>query len=293
MFGQVVTAMLTPFNDQGKVNLELAGRLAVHLVEQGSDTILLAGTTGESPTLTHYEEAALFKHVVKELKGKAKVMAGTGSNCTATAVKASKIAEDCGVSSLLQVTPYYNKPSQEGMKAHFEAVADAVSLPIMLYNIPGRTSISLDCKTLVSLSQHDQIVAIKEASGSREIVAQLAQNLPQDFLIYSGDDALTLDFLEEGACGVVSVASHLVGPDLQDMITFFKSGNKKAALEIHQRLESLFSVLFITSNPVPLKAAMTLKGFEVGGPRLPLLSASDDEVLAVKRVLQDLSLLND
>ena len=292
MFGKVVTAMLTPFDSEGKLDLSLAGRLALHLIEHGTDTVLLAGTTGESPTLTHEEEAALFKHVVKVLEGRAKVMAGTGSNCTRTAVQASKVAQDCGVSALLQVTPYYNKPSQVGMQAHFEAVADAVDLPIMLYNIPGRTAVALDCERVVSLAEHDNIVAIKEASGSRDIVAELAANLPKDFLIYSGDDALTLDFLEAGACGVVSVASHLVGTDLQNMMGLYQAGNKAQALQIHQRLEALFSVLFITSNPVPLKAAMRLMGFDVGQPRLPLVDVNDAELLKIKRVLQDLSLLN-
>ncbi|MEK9657872.1 MAG: 4-hydroxy-tetrahydrodipicolinate synthase [bacterium] len=285
-FGGVITAMVTPFTDQGEVHYEEACRLAVYLLDHGSDMILLAGTTGESPTLTHDEELQLFKEVVAAVKGKGRVMAGTGSNCTRTAIASSEAAANCGVDALLQVVPYYNKPPQIGLKQHFLAVAEATDLPVMLYNIPGRTGISLEVDTVEVLAQHPRIVAIKEASGSVDQVKALKQALPADFMIYSGDDALTLAFMQEGAVGVVSVAAHCAGLAISSMVRAFKAGNKEEAERLHAALLPLFDVLFITANPIPVKAALAHAGFKVGVPRLPLVAASDAERLAVVKVLE-------
>lgn len=290
-FGKIVTAMITPFNEDGSVNYAHAVKLAHDLVANGSDTILLAGTTGESPTLTHDEEFHLFEVVTKALKGHAKVMAGAGSNCTRTAIESSRRAQSIGVDGLLHVVPYYNKPSQEGMVAHFSAIANAVDVPIMLYNIPGRCVVNMEPETVAALSKIDNIVAIKEAANSVEQVRQIRLLTDPSFAIYSGDDANTLNFMVEGACGVVSVASHVAGQRIRDMINAFYSGDIVAAKSIHEELMPLFKVLFITTNPSPTKAALRLMGYLPGGVRLPLVDANDSEVAQVKQVLSELKFL--
>eukprot|EP01048_Picozoa_sp_COSAG05_P019719 COSAG05_NODE_3166_length_2272_cov_1.248044_2_plen_293_part_00 len=292
MFGDVVTAMATPFSEDGSVNYDEACRLALHLVANGSDTVLLSGTTGESPTLTHKEELILFTEVVKAIDGRAKVMAGTGSNCTRTAVEASRAAADCGVDALLQVVPYYNKPTQAGLQAHFKAVAAASDLPVMLYNIPGRTGLNMAPETVAALAAVPEIVAIKEAAGSVEQLREIRAVVPEDFMIYSGDDALTLAFMKEGACGVVSVASHCAGKEIKQMVQAYHAKSYEQAERIHSTLTDLFSVLFITANPIPLKAALKMMGFSVGSPRLPLLSASEAEEKQVRDVLISLDILS-
>ena len=244
-FGNIITAMVTPFTSSLQVDYDQAIKLAHHLLETGTDTILLAGTTGESPTLTHEEEFQLFKRIKHSVGSKAHVMAGTGSNCTKTAIQASKKAADAKIDSSLQVVPYYNKPSQKGMYEHFKAIANVSGLPIMLYNIPGRTGAFLEPKTVLKLSELPTICAIKEASGSVEVVETLKSLLPDDFLIYSGDDGLTLEFLKKGAVGVVSVASHCVGRKIQELILSYKQNNIQEAEKINQQLQELFDVLFI------------------------------------------------
>lgn len=291
-FGEIVTAMITPFKDNGDVDFVEAVKLANYLVENGTDTILLAGTTGESPTLTHKEERQLFTKVKKNLPKHNTVMAGTGSNCTVTAIKATQDAERLGVDSVLQVVPYYNKPCQEGMYQHFKAISESTSLPIMLYNIPGRTGKNMEPETISRLSQLKNIVAVKEAAGSIEQVKAISKLIDTDFDIYSGDDGLTLDFMEHGAKGVVSVASHCVGTQIKDMIQSFLAGQKKEAREIEKTLSQLFETLFITSNPAPLKAALKLMGFNVGGLRLPLVEVNENEFNQVKSALEALNLIS-
>ena len=291
-FGQVVTAMVTPFTQEGTVNFEEAIRIAHHCIDNGSDTLLLAGTTGESPTLTHEEENKLFKVMVNETKGKSLIMAGTGSNCTQTAINATQEAEALGVDASLQVVPYYNKPSQEGIIQHFKAIAESTSLPIMLYNIPGRTGINMQPETIATLSGIPNIVAIKEAAGSIEQVKHIKSLVPEDFDIYSGDDGLTLPFMQEGAVGVVSVASHCAGSLIQSCIQAYLNGDIKKAEDIHDKLTPLYDVLFITSNPVPVKAALSLMGFKPGRPRLPLVEATQSQIEKVKDVLVSLSLIS-
>ena len=291
-FGRVLTAMVTPFSADGTVNYDVAERLAVHLAENGTDTIVVCGTTGESPTLSWDEEFELFRVVQKAVSGKAKVMAGTGSNSTSEAILATQKAHTLGLDGSLQVVPYYNKPPQEGLYLHFKAIAEAVpDMPIMLYNVPGRTGQSLAPETVVRLAEVSNIVAIKEASGSLDQASDIRRSTPPEFGIYSGDDSLTLPILAIGGCGVVSVASHLTGNLLQKMIQHFESGQVSQASQIHAQLLPLFKALFLTANPIPLKAALRLMGWEVGGCRLPLCDVPNDVVTELQRVMKELKLL--
>ncbi|MGK7889067.1 MAG: 4-hydroxy-tetrahydrodipicolinate synthase [Leptolyngbyaceae cyanobacterium] len=272
-FGRVLTAMITPFSPDGSVNYEVAESLAVHLVNNGTDTLVLCGTTGESPTLTWDEEYELFKVIQRAVGDKAKIMAGTGSNSTQEAIEATEKANGLGLDGTLQVVPYYNKPPQEGLYQHFRAIAQACpSLPMLLYNVPGRTSRNLEPETVARLAAHPNIVGIKEASGSLDQASQIRQLTDPIFSIYSGDDSLTLPLLSVGGQGVVSVASHLVGNHLQDMIQAHEQGKVRDAMALHLKLFQLFKALFMATNPIPVKAALRLQGWDVGHTRLPLVS---------------------
>ncbi|AXY67524.1 4-hydroxy-tetrahydrodipicolinate synthase [Thermosynechococcus sichuanensis E542] len=291
-FGRVITAMITPFTADGAIAYDVAADLAQHLVANGSDGIVVCGTTGESPTLTWEEEFQLFQTVQQAVAGKAKVIAGTGSNSTREAIHATAKAAELGLDGALLVVPYYNKPPQEGLYAHFQAIAKAVpDFPLMLYNIPGRTGQNLLPETVIRLAEYSNIVAIKEASGNLDQASTLRAALPPTFRIYSGDDSLTLPLLAVGGYGVVSVASHLVGLRIQEMIQAFVQGETAKATAIHCQLLPLFKVLFVTTNPIPIKAALSLQGWAVGAPRLPLTSASDAVMSQLKPVLDDLGLL--
>ena len=273
-FGRLLTAMVTPFQPDGAVDLDLAARLADHLVSQGSDGLVLCGTTGESPTLTWQEQHELFAAVKGVVGTRATLLAGSGSNCTAEAVEATGEAAALGADGALVVVPYYNKPPQEGLEAHFRAVAQAAAeLPLMLYNIPGRTGCSLAPDTTARLLDLPNVVGFKAASGTTEEVSRLRELCGDRLAIYSGDDALTLPMLAVGAVGVVSVASHLVGPRIRAMLLAHLSGDVAAALDEHQQLLPLCRALFCTTNPIPVKAALEISGWPVGAPRLPLLSA--------------------
>ncbi|MCP9839928.1 4-hydroxy-tetrahydrodipicolinate synthase [Synechococcus sp. J7-Johnson] len=276
-FGRLLTAMVTPFSPDGSVDLDLAARLAAHLVDHGSEGLVLCGTTGESPTLSWKEQHELFEAVKRAVEGRALVLAGTGSNCTAEAIEAIGRAAEEGADGALVVVPYYNKPPQDGLEAHFRAIAQAApGLPVMLYNIPGRTGCSLEPRTTARLLDLPNVVSYKAASGSTDEVSQLRLLCGDRLAIYSGDDALTLPMLAVGAVGVVSVASHLVGREIQRMIEFFFAGELAAALALHERLLPLCRALFATTNPIPVKAALELEGWPVGSPRLPLVSADSD-----------------
>ena len=291
-FGRVLTAMITPFNSDGTVNYSVTEELATHLADHGTDTLVVCGTTGESPTLSWDEEFELFRVVKSAVGGNAKVMAGTGSNSTTEAIAATQKAAKMGLDGSLQVVPYYNKPPQAGLYHHFEAIAQAASdLPIMLYNVPGRTSQNLLPETVARLAEVPNIVALKEASGNLDQASQIRQLTPTDFAIYSGDDSLTLPMLAIGGSGVVSVASHLVGPQLQQMIQAFESGQVQAATQIHLKLFSLFKALFITTNPIPIKAALRLQGWDVGSLRLPLCDPDEGVHAMLKTVMAELNLL--
>jgi 4-hydroxy-tetrahydrodipicolinate synthase len=267
--------MVTPFAPDGSVNLDLAARLADHLVREGSDGLVLCGTTGESPTLSWAEQHALFAAVKGAVGGRAALLAGSGSNCTAEAVEATAEAASLGADGALVVVPYYNRPPQEGLEAHFRAVAEAApGLPLMLYNIPGRTGCSLAPETTARLLDLSNVVAYKAASGTTEEVSRLRLLCGGERLaIYSGDDALTLPMLAVGAVGVVSVASHVAGPQIRELIQAFLAGDHTLALARHEALLPLLQALFCASNPIPVKAALELRGWPVGAPRLPLVAA--------------------
>lgn len=289
-FGKVLTAMVTPFSQDGSVDYAVAERLADHLVAHGSDGLVVCGTTGESPTLTWDEEYQLFKTVKQAVAGRAQVVAGTGSNSTQEAIEATRKASQLGLDGSLQVVPYYNKPPQEGIYRHFSQIAQAVpDLPLMLYNIPGRTGCAMAVDTVARLAELDNIVAIKEASGSLDQASQIRYSTSADFGIYSGDDSLTLPLLSVGGCGVVSVASHLVGDALQQMIQAYEAGQPKQATEIHLKLLPLFKALFVTANPIPVKVALSLQGWQVGSVRSPLCDADDSVKDLLKTVLAQLS----
>jgi 4-hydroxy-tetrahydrodipicolinate synthase len=285
-FGQVITAMVTPFNEAGEVDYDVAAKLATHLVKHGSDALVICGTTGESPTLSWDEEYQLFQVVKQAVAGRAKIIAGTGSNSTTEAIAATEKATSLGLDGALLVVPYYNKPPQEGLYRHFREIALAVpELPVMLYNIPGRTGQNLLPETVARLAEISNICSIKEASGNLDQVSHVRQLTPPDFEIYSGDDSLTLPMLAVGASGVVSVASHLVGDSLQQMVTAFKQGQPQTSLQIHLKLLPLFKALFITTNPIPVKAALRLKGWAVGETRLPLADASTEVMQSLQQAL--------
>ena len=276
-FGRVVTAMVTPFDASGAVDLPLAGRLARHLVDQGSDGLVVSGTTGESPTLSWQEQLQLLQAVREAVGADAQVLAGTGSNCTAEAVEATREAAAAGADGALVVVPYYNKPPQDGLAAHFRAIAEAApELPLMLYNIPGRTGCSMAPETVAQLMDCPNVVSFKAASGTTEEVTALRMACGSKLAIYSGDDGLTLPMMSVGAVGVVSVASHVVGLQIRAMIEAYLQGDAAVALALHEQLQPLFKALFATTNPIPVKAALQLNGWPVGAPRLPLTPLSDE-----------------
>ncbi len=284
-FGPLITAMATPFTSENEVDMYTAMELVEYLIENQTNTVLLTGTTGESPTLTHDEEFKLMEEVVKGTRKRVPIMAGTGSNCTQTAITSSQRAESLGVDALLQVVPYYNKPNQEGMYQHFKAVAASVSLPIMLYNIPGRTGINMEPETVARLAEIPNIVSIKEAAGDMDQFEKMVSLTPDDFSVYVGDDSLVLDAISRGGAGVVSVASHVVGKPLQNLMQAALNNDLEAAQVEFDRLKPLFDVLFIDTNPVPVKHALKLLGFPMGEPRLPLVSLEADKADTVESVL--------
>ncbi|BAZ46500.1 dihydrodipicolinate synthase [Chondrocystis sp. NIES-4102] len=291
-FGKVITAMITPFADDGSVNYEVAEKLAVHLVENGSDGLVVCGTTGESPTLSWSEENELFRVVKQAVGTRAKIIAGTGSNSTSEAIAATKKAASLDLDGSLQVVPYYNKPPQEGLYYHFKAIAEACpELPMMLYNVPTRTSRNLEAETVANLAQISNIVAIKEASGNLEQACQIRCLTPPDFAIYSGEDALTLPMLTVGSVGVVSVASHLVGIQMQSMIKAFTTGDNLEATKIQMQLFPLFKALFMTTNPIVIKTALNLQGWNTGKLRPPLCELQLDLLEYLKTILKQLNLV--
>ena len=288
---RLLTAMITPYDDNLQVNYAKAAELAEYLANNGTEGIVVSGTTGESPVLTDEEKLKLFASVKNKVGKRIPVWAGTGSNDTKHCLELSKEAEKLDVDGLMLVCPYYNKPSQEGLYQHFKKIAEAISLPIMLYNIPGRTGINLLPETVARLAQIENIVAIKEASGSMDQVSTLMTLLPEDMTVYSGDDSLTLPMMALGARGVVSIASHLVGNEILAMIEAFSNGNNKRAVDLHKQLFPIFKGLFIATNPVPLKEALNHLGQNVGGIRLPLIEANETERKFIQELLSNAKLL--
>ncbi|HHY70089.1 MAG TPA: 4-hydroxy-tetrahydrodipicolinate synthase [Thermoanaerobacterales bacterium] len=289
-FGRVITAMVTPFDEELNIDYKALEILIEHLLTTGTDTLLVAGTTGESPTLSDEEKLELFK-ASKSIAGKrAKIIAGTGSNSTSHSVELSKNAEKIGVDGLLLVSPYYNKPTQEGLYQHFKSIAEAVDIPVVPYNVPGRTAVTIEPETLARLSQIKNVVAVKDAGGNLDKTSKIRVLAPK-LTVYSGDDSLTLPMLAVGAKGVISVASHVVGSEIQEMITSFEKGDAQKAEQIHLKLFNIFKTLFAITNPIPVKAALNLIDVPVGGLRPPLGLADDDTMSALEKVLKDLGRL--
>lgn len=285
-FGQVLTAMVTPFDQNGEIDFNATKTLVEHLITNGTDGLVVAGTTGESPTLTTEEKIELFKCVVEAAAGRVHVIAGTGSNNTQASISLTKLAEETGVDGIMLVAPYYNKPSQEGLYQHFKTIAESTSLPVMLYNIPGRSVVNISVETIVRLSEIPNVVSIKEASGNLDAMAEIISKTPSDFTLYSGDDGLTIPVLAIGGAGVISVASHIIGNDMQEMINAFKNGDVQKAAATHRNLLPIMRALFIAPSPSPVKAALNLNGIQVGGVRLPMVPLSNKEQSVLEEVLQ-------
>ena len=279
--------MVTPFGENGELDYGQAKKLALALLDSGSEGLVVVGTTGESPTLVRQEEMSLFSEVKSAVGSRGMVIANTGSNSTAEAIEATKEAEQTGVDACLLVVPYYNKPTQEGLYQHFKAVAQSTSLPCILYNVPSRTVVSLSVETVIRLSQIDNIIGIKEASGNLDQIARIISGAREGFLVWSGNDSDTLPILALGGYGVVSVASHLVGNQIKEMIDSFVGGRTEEAAVIHRRLLPLVNALFIVSNPIPVKYALNYIGFNVGKPRLPLTEADEKTANIIKDTLKN------
>ncbi|MGX1264589.1 4-hydroxy-tetrahydrodipicolinate synthase [Rossellomorea marisflavi] len=284
-FGRVSTAMVTPFDRKGNIDFNKTTQLINYLIEHGTDSLVVAGTTGESPTLTKEEKLALFRHAVKIADGRIPVIAGTGSNNTKESIDLSKKAEAIGVDAIMLVAPYYSKPSQEGMFLHFKEVADAVTLPVMLYNVPGRSAVSISPDTIIRLSEVPNIMSVKEASGDLGAMTKIIASTADDFLVYCGDDGLTLPALSIGADGIVSVASHIIGKEMQQMTEAHLSGDTSRAAKLHQELLPLMEGLFATPSPGPVKTALQLKGLDVGSVRLPLIPLTEEERKSLSKLL--------
>ncbi|WP_079508484.1 4-hydroxy-tetrahydrodipicolinate synthase [Mesobacillus jeotgali] len=285
-FGRVSTAMVTPFDHKGHIDFAKTTQLVNHLINNGTDSLVVAGTTGESPTLSKEEKIALFQHVVKVVDKRVPVIAGTGSNNTYATVELTKKAEEIGVDAIMIVAPYYNKPNQEGLYQHFKAAAEATSLPVMVYNIPGRSVVNILPETVIKLAEIPNIVAVKEASGDLNAMTKIIANTPDDFLLYSGDDGLTLPVLAIGGTGIVSVASHVIGNEMQAMVEAYFSGRNEDAAKLHQRLLPIMQGLFAAPSPSPVKTALQLKGLDVGSVRLPMVPLTEQERTAVAKLFE-------
>lgn len=288
--GEVITAMVTPFNSKREIDYNKAEELAKYLISHGSDALLVAGTTGEGPTLTHEEEFELLSTIKRAVANKAKVIMNAGSNCTDTAIMAAKWAQKEDVDAILSVVPYYNKPSQKGMIEHFSAIAESVDLPIIIYNIPGRTGVNMLPETVATLAEkYQNIVAIKQSFPDMDMITELKLCCPDDFTIYSGDDSLTLPMMSLGARGVVSVASHLFGSEVKSMIRNYKTGEFLAAVNMHKKLYPVFKKLFMAPNPVPVKAALAHKGLIEDYVRRPLVELTQIEKTDLFMVIDEIN----
>lgn len=292
-FGRLLTAMVTPFNADGSVNYEKAADLAEWLINNGSDGLVVAGSTGEAATMSAEEKLELFRVVVNRINKRVPVIAGTGSNNTTDSVKMTKMAEAMGVDGALIVGPYYNKPTQEGFYQHFAAVAQSTGLPIIVYNVPGRTASNISPAIVARLAaDFENIVAIKEAAGNVAQVAELYSVLPEEFTIYSGDDGLILPFMSVGATGLISVLSNIGGGILQDVMQAYEDGRVREAAKLNARMVPLANAMFIETNPIPVKAAVTLvTGIDAGQPRLPLTPMEPANKSKMVAVLQEYGLV--
>jgi 4-hydroxy-tetrahydrodipicolinate synthase len=290
-FGAVVTAMVTPFRDDYSLDLDGARELAQHLLEHGSDGLVVAGSTGESPTLTHEEKRELFRAVIEAAQGRGKVVCGTGTYSTQDTIELTAMAEELGADGALVVAPYYNKPPQRGLIAHFTKLAESTELPIIVYNIPGRTGVRVEHATLLTLAAIPNIVAVKDSTGDLDGVARLIREVPDGFEVYSGDDWATFAIMCLGGAGIVSVAAHVAGERIREMAELITAGDVAAARKIHEDLAPVWESLFITTNPIPVKAALELMGRPAGPPRLPLVPATPEERDRIRKALEDAGLL--
>ena len=273
--GRLVTAMITPFDEQGEVDYGEAKRLALALLDSGSDGLVVSGTTGEAPTLTREEKLRLFSEVKSAVGDRGAIIAGTTTYDNAESIEVSKEAEREGVDGLLLTVPYYNKPPQEGLYQHFKSIAESVDIPCILYNVPSRTSLNMTSETTVRLSQVDNVVGVKEASGDMDQITRIIRDAGDDFRVWSGNDNDTFYIVSVGGYGVVSVASHLVGNQIKVMMGMILEGDIESAAAEHRRLLDMFKILFIVSNPSPVKHEVGKVGFSVGMPRLPLVPPDD------------------
>ncbi len=292
-FGRMITAMVTPFTPDLELDLPRAQELAVKLVEDGSDALVVCGTTGESPTVFYPQKIELFKAVIEAVGGRIPVIANAGDNCTADSVDFARDVSRLGVDGIIAVVPYYNKPPQEGLYRHFRSIAEAVDLPVILYNIPGRCVINMEPSTILRLA-HDveNIVGLKQANPDLSQAAAVIDGAPEGFEVFSGDDELTLPMMGLGGTGVISVVSHVAGSRFKEMVEAQAAGNHTRALRVHLELMPLMKVLFITSNPIMVKKALALQGFPVGGCRLPLIEATDAQTEELQQVMRHVGVLN-
>ncbi|PKM89973.1 MAG: 4-hydroxy-tetrahydrodipicolinate synthase [Firmicutes bacterium HGW-Firmicutes-12] len=290
-YPRVFTAMITPLKEDESVDFNGAQKLALHLISKGSKGLVISGTTGESPTLTKQEKLDLFSAVKEAVGSKGYVIAGTGSNSTADSVRLTEEASKLGIDGVMAVTPYYNKPNQEGLYQHFRAIAKATSLPLVLYNVPGRTAVNMLPETVAKLAEIQNVIALKEACGNTDQVTEIKTLVSEDFLIYSGDDCMTLPMLAVGSYGVISVAGHVAAEMISQMVTAYVEGQVKEAYRINKALYPLFKAMFVTTNPIPVKKAVSLLGLPAGKPRLPMVEATPEETTCIKRVMLDLGLL--
>lgn len=291
-FGRMITAMVTPFTDDNKLDLNRACELATKLLDEGSDGLVVCGTTGESPTVFYDQKIDLFRAVVDCVDGRGPVIANAGDNCTDDSVEFAKKVVSLGVDAIMAVVPYYNKPPQEGMYRHFRAIAEAVDVPVILYNIPGRCVVNMEPETILRLA-HDveNIVALKHANSDLSQAAAVLAGAPEGFEVFAGDDELTLPLMGLGATGVISVLSHVAGPRFKQMIEAQSSGDHTRALRIHLELLPLMKTLFMTSNPIMVKKALELQGLPVGGLRLPLVDATPAQTAELERVMRHVGAL--
>ena len=283
--GRLITAMVTPFDAEGKVDYEQAKRLANALLDSGSDGVIVSGTTGESPTLSTDEKLRLFAEVKESVGERGAVVAGTGNYNTAESIELSVEAQKQGVDGLLLVVPYYNKPPQEGLYRHFKAIAEKTDLPCILYNVTSRTSLNMSHETTVRLSEIENIVGVKEAGSDMDQIARIIDGSRQGFLVWSGNDNETFYIMSMGGFGVVSVASHLIGNQIKQMMGLLLEGDVERAGAEHRRMLPMFKVLFVESNPIPVKYGLNQAGFNVGMPRLPLVPASDQAAAQIDAVM--------
>lgn len=292
-FGRLLTAMVTPFTADGELDLPCAQELALRLLDQGTEALVICGTTGESPTVHYEDKLRLFGAVIEAVDGQAPIIANAGDNCTDDSVAFAKRVVRLGVDAVMAVIPYYNKPPQEGMYRHFGAIASAVDVPVVLYNIPGRCVVNLEAATTLRLAaDFKNIVAVKEASSNLTQIASIIDGAPVGFEVLSGNDEDTLPMMGLGASGVISVASHIVGPQMAEMLNAQASGDHTRALKIHLELMPLFKALFMTANPIMVKKALELVGFPVGETRLPLIPANDAQTAELVRIMRHTGLID-